>query len=261
MSLMGMLTKRRARTESIDYMKQVKEALIVFAEINGVLPNADTDGDGTPDGTAPAGTVPYITIGVQPKDSWMRYLKYEINASLFSDRTTSCFKLRASLGTDLPQVVDFDADPATGAFSVAAILISSGPADADNDGDVFDDVTAGSYQGDNTDGTPNYIRHSPRNDFDDLVLYIGGGELFQAIGCGQCAVSVTNNSGSEVFIHDTTKGTCVGRVPTGATVGFQVKYNDSIEIMDNIDYSSGSHVTSTPDTPLTINAATGITAP
>jgi len=37
-SLIGMLTKRKARTESIDYLKHAQAALISFADINGRLP-------------------------------------------------------------------------------------------------------------------------------------------------------------------------------------------------------------------------------
>ena len=74
-----------------------------------------------------------------------------------------------------------DADGASTSFSIAAIIISAGPMDADSDGNVFDAITSGPYQGDNTDGNPNYIRHPPTDTFDDLVSYIGGNELYGEI--------------------------------------------------------------------------------
>ena len=70
----------------------------------------------------------------------------------YMSHTLSCGALRAGLSGS-PRVVD--SDGSSSAFSVAAVLISAGPGDADGDGDVFDDISSGGFNGDNRDGTPN----------------------------------------------------------------------------------------------------------
>ncbi|MFY9942265.1 MAG: type II secretion system protein, partial [Desulfobacterales bacterium] len=45
-SLMGMLTARKARNDCQQYLTLAKNALVTFAVVNGRLPWADTDGDG-----------------------------------------------------------------------------------------------------------------------------------------------------------------------------------------------------------------------
>jgi len=174
-SIMGMLTQRKARNETIDYLKETKEALLTYVTINGKLPWADTDGDGNQNNNATSGTLPYLDLMVRPSDPYKRVLRYGINSNLGTDKPTTCSALKIGLSSG-PRVVD--GDGAATSFYIAAILISSGPMDLDSDGDVFDAITSGSYQGDNTDGTPNYIRHTPIDTFDDLVVYIGGNELY-----------------------------------------------------------------------------------
>jgi prepilin-type N-terminal cleavage/methylation domain-containing protein len=54
--VMGMLTERKARNESIDYLHQAREALLSHASTQGVLPWADTDQDGTGTARLPGGS-------------------------------------------------------------------------------------------------------------------------------------------------------------------------------------------------------------
>jgi prepilin-type N-terminal cleavage/methylation domain-containing protein len=134
-SIMGMLTQRKARNETIDYLKETKEALISYANINGKLPWADTDGDGNQNNNATSGTLPYLDLEVRPSDPYKRVLRYGINSNLGTDRPTTCNALKAGFSSG-PRVVD--GDGAATSFYIAAILISSGPMDLDSDGDVFD---------------------------------------------------------------------------------------------------------------------------
>ena len=145
--VMGMLTERKARNESIDYLHQAKEALISHADTQGFLPSADTDQDGTGDG-ATAGGFPYLDLKLKPTDFYKRVLRYELNPNLSSDLQATCSALKTGL-SGAPDVVD--GDGSSTAFSVAAVLVSSGPMDADSDGDTLDEITSGSHQGDNTD--------------------------------------------------------------------------------------------------------------
>jgi len=246
-SLIGTLTKRKARNETIDYMKEAKEALITYASINGRLPWADTDGDGLENTNQASGNLPYLTVNVMPKDTYKRVLKYEMNTNLGTDRQTSCGALRGGISGN-PTVVD--ADGSSSAFSVAAVLISAGPMDADSDGDVFDDITSGSHVGDNTDGVPNYIRHPPMDTFDDLVVYIGANELCGKI-CEYLVLAVNNNSASTVYVYNKTSGVDLGRISTGNTDSYDIISGTRIEIRNQPD-GGGSIVSSTPSTPITL---------
>jgi prepilin-type N-terminal cleavage/methylation domain-containing protein len=249
MSLMSMLTKRKARNETVDYLKEVKGALISYANIKGRLPWADTDGDGNENSGATSGDLPYSTLGVRPKDSYIRTLTYALNTNLGTDRGITCGALRTGLSGN-PLVVD--ADGASTSFSIAAIIISAGPMDADSDGNVFDDIISGPYQGDNTDGNPNYIRHPPTDTFDDLVLYIGGNELYGEI-CEYLDLAVNNNSGSTVYVYNQSQGSDIGSIGSPGTGSFNIISGTEIRICPT---SGGclpsSTVPSTPPTPITL---------
>ncbi len=225
-SLMGMLTKRKARIETIDYLKQAQAALISFADINGRLPWADTSGDGTENSGAASGNLPYQSLRLSPTDPYKRTLRYEINTNLGSNLSTSCTALKTGLTGD-PEVVD--ADGAGGAFPIAAILVSAGTQDADSDGNVFDDITAGAYQGDNRDGNPNYIRHPSVDIFDDLVIYLGENELYGKI-CEYLVLAVNNTSGSTAYLYNTTLGADFGTLNDGNSGVYDIMSSSQIEI-------------------------------
>jgi prepilin-type N-terminal cleavage/methylation domain-containing protein len=254
--IMTTLVRRKAHNEILAYCGQVKESLIAYAHINGRFPWASSSEDGTADDGVARGYLPYNDLKVAPVDIYRRVLKYEVNDELVSDRNATCNAVVQGLSSR-PVIVD--ADGGTGAsFSVAAILVSAGPMDADSDGDVFDAVT-GACQGDNTDGTPNYIRYPVVDDFDDMVMYITETEMFNALNCGQATiwtVTVTNDSAREIFIHNVTYPTkliCVGRIESGGSCRYRVEEGEAIELRDDISYSAGDHVNSIPiNTPLVI---------
>ncbi len=247
-SLIGMLTKRKARTETIDYMKQAQAALISFADINGRLPWADTSGDGAENSGAAAGSLPYQTLKLSPTDPYKRPLGYELNANLGTNLTTSCNALRSGLAGG-PVVVD--ADGATVAFPVAAILISAGTMDADSDGNVFDDVTTGTHQGDNTDGNPNYIRHPTVDTYDDLVVYLGENELYGKI-CEYLALAVNNTSGATVYVYNSTQGADLGTLNDGNSGVYEIMSRTQIEIR-SASGGGGAIVASTPPSPIALS--------
>jgi len=244
-SLIGMLTKRKARTESIDYLKHAQSALISFADINGRLPWADTSGDGAENSAATSGNLPYQTLKLSPTDPYKRTLRYEINANLGTNLTASCNALRSGLSGG-PDVVD--ADGATASVPIAAILVSAGTMDADSDGNVFDDITTGTHQGDNTDGNPNYIRHPSVDDFDDLVIYLGENALYGEI-CEYLTLAVKNDSGVTVNVHNLTTGADLSpALNNGDTATYTILSGTRIEIQD----TSGTNVTSEPNSPIAL---------
>ena len=219
-SLISILTERKARNETIDYLKQAKEALISFTIANGRLPCADINGDGVEDPLNAShflGSIPYQTLEIMPTDPYKRTLKYHIYSQMKEDRPSCCSLIDDGMSVGSPPAV-VDADGTTTAFQVAAVIISSGPADADNDNDVFDAVS-GAYSGDNSSGNPNYIRHPPLdNIFDDMAVYVTGNEIRQALDCGEL-VKETNEYLKQVKEAMISFAASNGRLPMPDTDG------------------------------------------
>lgn len=249
-SLMTILTERKTRNETIDYLKQAKAALISFGNINGRLPSADTDGDGNENSGATAGDLPFQTLKLAPADPNKRVVRYALNTNLDADRTTSCSALRTGLAGG-PLVVD--ADGVAASFPIAAVLISAGISDADSDGNVFDDITSGTHQGDNRDGNPNYLRNPPTDVFDDLVVYLGENELYGEI-CGNPVLTVRNTLLPLVFVYDQSQGVDVGIVINGNTETYGIISGSQIELRD-APLGGGALVGSTPGTPIVLAGA------
>jgi prepilin-type N-terminal cleavage/methylation domain-containing protein len=247
-SMIGILTKRKARIETIDYLKQAQAALISFADINGRLPWADTNGDGTENPGAASGNLPYQSLRLSPTDPYKRTLRYEINANLGSSLSTSCTALKSGLAGG-PEVVD--ADGAGGAFPIAAILVSAGTQDADSDGNVFDDITAGTHQGDNRDGNPNYIRHPSVDIFDDLVVYLGENELYGKI-CEFLALAVNNTSGGTVYLYNATQSADFGTLNNGTSGVYEIMSSTQVQIR-SASGGGGAIVASTPPNPVALS--------
>ncbi|HJX35159.1 MAG TPA: type II secretion system protein [Desulfatiglandales bacterium] len=254
-SLMGILSERKIRNESLDYLSEAKTSLINFANINGRLPWADSNGDGNEDVGTPVGTFPFLTLRLSPTDSQKRPLKYALNSSLGTDLSSTCSALRGGL-SGAPLVVDADGSPTP--FPVAVVLVSAGPKDADGDGNVFDDVTTGTHQGDNTDGNPNYIRYPPNNAFDDMLVYLGEYVLYGEI-CGSSNLSVSKGpgTGSNIFVYNWTQGSDIAIIIPNSTTSYGITSGSQIELRDTAG-GGGSIVTSTPMTPLVV-AGSGVT--
>ncbi len=252
-SLMRVLTERKARNEALSYLKDTHTSLIVFAERTGRLPYADSDGDGLENNGTASGTLPYRTLLTAPTDAYKRPLRYAINPNLGVNRTSACSALRTGLaGT--PLVVD--ADGAAASFPIAAVLVSAGPMDADGDGNVFDDLAAGTHQGDNTDGTPNYLRHPPVAGFDDLVDYLGGNELYSSL-CEYLSLAVNNHSGSVVYVHDVNQGSDLGSLAGGNSAVYTV-LSGSLLVLCSSSGGCATPIASNPPTPIAL-AGRGLT--
>jgi prepilin-type N-terminal cleavage/methylation domain-containing protein len=242
--LMRMLTERKARNATLDYLQEVRTALVSFAANNGRLPWADNDADGLENSNRARGTLPYLTLQLAPSDAYKRILRYEINANLAGSRASTCNALRAGLSIR-PLVVD--ADGAGTAFSVAAVLVSAGPMDADRNGNVFDDLTSGTHQGNNANGTPNYLRNPPVLGFDDLTAYIGGNELSAHV-CEFLTLAVNNNSGVTVYVYDANQAINIATLPNGSLGSYTIISGTRIEMRNG----SGGNVPSSPSTPIVL---------
>jgi type II secretory pathway pseudopilin PulG len=252
-SVMRLLTERKARNEALAYLKETHTALFGFAERTGRLPYADSDGDGVENNGVYSGTLPYRTLQVAPTDPYKRPLRYALNPNLGANRASACSALRVGL-TGAPQIVDADGTPA--AFPIAALLVSAGPMDADGDGNVFDDLAVGTHQGDNTDGTPNYLRHSPVAGFDDLLAYLGGNELYIGL-CEYLSLAVNNHSGSLVYVYDANQGSDLGSLSAGSSNVYSVLSGSRLELRSGSG-GGGTLVASNPPTPIAL-AGRGVT--
>ena len=252
-SLMRALTERKARNEALSYLKDTQTSLISFAERTGRLPYADSDGDGLENSGIASGTLPYRTLLIAPTDAYKRPLRYAINPNLGTSRTAACSALRAGLA-GAPQMVDADGSPLS--FPIAAVLVSAGPMDADGDGNMFDNLAAGSHQGDNTDGTPNYLRHPPVAGFDDLVAYLGGNELYSSL-CEYLSLAVNNHSGSVVYVYDVNQGSDLGSLSANSSSVYTV-LSGSLLVLCGSSGGCASPVASNPPTPIAL-AGRGLT--
>jgi prepilin-type N-terminal cleavage/methylation domain-containing protein len=247
-SVMSVLTQRKVRHETIDYLHQARAVLVSFAAIHGRLPWADTNADGSENAAAASGALPFQTLKLMPTDPNKRILKYALNSSLGTNRTASCMALRTGLAGG-PRVVDADG---TGvAFAAAAVLASAGPRDADSDGNAFDVISTGTHQGDNTDGNPNFIRHPPTDTFDDLVIYLGENELFGEI-CEYLTLAVNNNSGGTIYVYNRTQGSDLGTLTNGAFGTYDILSGSQIEIQDAPAGTGAIVLPSSPPTPLVL---------
>lgn len=249
--IMRTLTDRKFRNESIDYLNSAKKAVITFAQINGRFPFADTNADGNEDANQTRGDLPYLTIGMAPSDPYKRPIAYEINANLITNinnitnMVTSCNALMTGL-SGRPQVLDADAG-AGSASPVAAVIVSAGPMNADGAGGLrcFDAI-AGS--GNNTTGTPNYVRNPPNQTFDDLVVYITENELFGEM-CESVVLGVNDGGVTGTFyIRDTTRG-----IDLGTTAGtYTIISGTEIGVFNGVGGGGGIVAGTTPPTPINI---------
>jgi len=250
-AIMRTLTDRKFRNESIDYLNSAKKAVITFAQINGRFPFADTDADGNEDANQTRGDLPYLTIGMAPSDPYKRAIAYEINANLITDinnianMVTSCNALMTGL-SGRPQVLDADAGGSS-AFPVAAVIVSAGPMNADGAGNLrcFDAIAG---LGNNTSGTPNYIRNPPNPTFDDLVVYITENELFGGM-CETVVLGVNDGGVTGTFyIRDRTRGSDLGT----AAGTYSIISGAEIGIYNGANGSGGIVAGTTPPTPINI---------
>ncbi|MFH1075956.1 MAG: prepilin-type N-terminal cleavage/methylation domain-containing protein [Pseudomonadota bacterium] len=256
-SLIKPLMERKLRNETVDYLNQVKEAAITFAEINERLPWADTNNDGWENSgatgaTPPYGILPYLTLNVPPGNSNFGTIRYRINTNLSNPtKAANCNALRTiPFGAGAPALSLVDYNGATTSFPVAAIFISSGVKDVDSDGitsdgNLFDRVTTGTHQGNNTNGIPNYIKDPS---IDDIVVYITGNELCGHL-CPNPYLTVTNGpTTNPVWVRNVTQGVDIGSVAIGTTLSYMVRAGDLIQIR-NLPNGTGADIIPTSPAP------------
>lgn len=151
-SFIGTLTSRieaTRRSETIDELNEIKQAMVAYSFVNGYLPCPDcvvagagciagTQADGVADYNVGlgrcsenegAGNVPWVTLGIGRSDAWGTRYRYAVQNE-YADKN-SPFTLASTTGSAKIEEPDFVAD-ATGATphdlatSVVAIIFSHG---------------------------------------------------------------------------------------------------------------------------------------
>lgn len=188
--LVRVLREQKQRNETAEYLAEVRQALLTYANVNGRLPYPDTVGDdGVADNNAAdAGNLPYKTLGLRPRDAWSHYLKYQVHPSLVDPVAANvCLSLKNFLKQDASgqtvranwtlKVWDADATIAGNPIGMSFVVVSGGANGS------FDDNYDGATGGKNTTGLPCYLRQKPTNTFDDMVLYLGPATVSYWAGC------------------------------------------------------------------------------
>jgi len=69
--------------------------------------------------------------------------------------------------------------------NVAFVLVSAGARNADNRGNQFDYIdNCGLFSNSTFSTSGRYTRHPMTNRYDDLTLYVGETEMYEAMQCG-----------------------------------------------------------------------------
>jgi prepilin-type N-terminal cleavage/methylation domain-containing protein len=247
-SLMKVLTERKARNESAEYLQKVRSTLVGYTENNGRLPWADNNGDGVEDNGSTLGGLPFLTLQITPVDAYRRVLRYEVNAQLATSRAVTCAALQAGLA-GRPAMVDADGSPVS--FPVAFVLVSAGPMDADSNNNVFDDVNTGTHQGNNANGNPNYLRSPPlERTFDDLTAYMGGNELFTNV-CEYLNLAVNNNTTTTTaYVYNVNLGSDLGSILPGNAALYTILSGSRLELRSGPNHTGGIISPTSPQTPV-----------
>jgi prepilin-type N-terminal cleavage/methylation domain-containing protein len=177
--LIGKTLESGQRKQTLQRLKESKNALLLFAGMNGGFPETDWFGHY------------YQQVGMIPVDSWNQEIKYAISANVGASSFTSalCGKLKNPATAsgwlnfnDEIDVVNYDA-AGTGNKAIVALLLSGGARDTGL-------TPAGLLDSGSGSGVDPYVRKYPAENFDDLVVAITADEMYGAIRDNFCLATV-----------------------------------------------------------------------
>ena len=159
--------------ESKKDLAEIKEALLGYVQINGSLPCPDTSGDGVADScsntnvtASTEGSVPWLTLAVNPKDPWGRAYQYRVNngyTGTFSLTTTGS-------GSGIIKICADALCQKTEASNVPFVIYSKGK----NGG--IPSLRSDEIENADLDGV--FVYHEPvQNGFDDLLVWASNNVL------------------------------------------------------------------------------------
>lgn len=195
--------EQRARGQTERILEDGREALLGYSALYGYLPCPSSERDpfsaqyGEEDlrvaGACPgdAGLLPWRTLGLAEFDAWGRarsatmdnwsgYLRYRVHPNFSNSAKPIALTTVATSGTSLVVVNVAGSMLSSGTEPPVAILYSTGPANADNDGAGVA-ADAENADGDpDTGGTANpiYTGGTATATFDDLTIWISRPVLF-----------------------------------------------------------------------------------
>lgn len=195
--------EQRARGQTEQILEDGREALLGYAAAYGYLPCPTNERDpssaqyGEEDprvaGRCPVdtGLLPWRTLGLAELDAWGRaraatmdnwsgYLRYRVHPNFSNSTKPIALTTVATSGTSLVVLNTAGSALSSNTEPPVAILYSTGPANADNDG-AGAAADAENADGDpDTGGTPNaiYTGGTPTAAFDDLTIWISRPVLF-----------------------------------------------------------------------------------
>lgn len=194
---LGARVENRTRTETEIQLKEIREALLGFAIVNGRLPRpAQSELIGTEKAscateTQCTGFLPWETLGVGSKDSWGKRFLYSVTPA-FATGTVSYGTLTVARtagtksvqdrGTASPFSLYYTAGGPTASATIAAVVLSHGK---NNWGTLQDGVAVGDGSSTNIDedanaaASVNFIARpistnieATGGEFDDLLIHI-----------------------------------------------------------------------------------------
>ena len=165
----------RNRQADLESLREIKEALLGFAIINGRLPGTDTNDDGVEDNfdsgsVTTEGFLPWATLGVDQFDAWGNLWRYRVD-----DNFSSVFTL-ATTAADNLLIEDFQNNALISTADYPVAIVYSAADDQDGDGNIQDGENETYEQ--NPSDTPTYQGGSAAADFDDITIWITRPLLF-----------------------------------------------------------------------------------
>ncbi len=236
--------------EARQVVSNAKDSLTGFTIKNNRFPCPDTYGDGNFDGqedcpylpSSPYKNtkLPYVTVGIRGKDSYMKQLYYDVNKILTTTSSGYDFCTALKNITGDPRITQNGEDSSPIYSPAAAIVLSS------SENMALDPKI------NNTD-TRNYETKGITDNFDDIVEWIDPSSLLAKKGCqeGCSSYTVSNNKGADVYIRGDIYSNCTTinngdrfNVRSGASV---VVYSDSGCGTSQVTVVYADSITSTSD--------------
>jgi hypothetical protein len=93
-------------------------------------------------------------------------------------------------------------------------------------------------------------------DFDDLVIYISGNELYGHL-CEYISIAVNNNSASQIYVYEVNQSSDIANVNSGDAAVVSAISGSRVEIRSAAN-GAGAIVSTTPPTPISL-AGRGVT--
>lgn len=190
-----------SKSEATKYeLQAIKNSLISYISVRGKLPQSDSDGDGIGDNIGFA-TLPYIDLGVHPRDKYGLPYYYDVADSLISSDESNVCAALSSIYTEIddinnstiyPQMVD---ESNNSKYAVAAVVISKG----------VDKILSGENSGANRKYEMNINRYNAESR-DDLLIELSALELIGTI----CDLS--NSGGGKVVVSTPITVSAIGSV-------------------------------------------------